>query len=107
MVVRVKREREWNTISIFSSVTFVVLDQFVSRGGGLLERQKHDNHVFWKTGKLPLTGFFFQSIFRSPVSNIYLMPLWQSLRRSLFNKEGDLFWAQMKLQLSQFACYFP
>ena len=36
----------------FSSVTFVVLDQFVSRGGGLLERQKHDNHVFLKNGHI-------------------------------------------------------
>ena len=90
----------------FSSVTFVVLDQFVSRGGGLLERQKHDNHVFLKNWHITSDWFFeHESIFRSPVSNIYLIQLWQSLRHSLFNKEGDVFWAQMKLQLSQFACY--
>ena len=51
VVVSVKRENEWNAISI-SPQPFVVLtvDQFVGRGGGPLERQKQDSHVNRKTG---------------------------------------------------------
>ena len=29
------------------------VDQFVGRGGGPLERQKQDSHVYRKTGTLP------------------------------------------------------
>ena len=38
--------------SVFPSVPFVVLtlDQFVGCGGGLLERQRRDSHVYRKTG---------------------------------------------------------
>ena len=40
----------------FTSQPFVVLtvDQFVGHGGGPLERQKQDSHVYRKTGTLPL-----------------------------------------------------
>ena len=53
--------------SVFSSEPFVVLtvDQFVGRGGGPLERQKQDSHVYRKTGTLPL-------IFRKNQSRHYI-----------------------------------
>ena len=40
----------------FPSQPFVVLtvDQFVGHGGGPLERQKQDSHVYRKSGTLPL-----------------------------------------------------
>ena len=40
----------------FPSQPFVVLtfDQFVGHGGGPLERQRQDSHVYRKTGTLPL-----------------------------------------------------
>ena len=39
----------------FPSQPFLVftVDQFVGRGGGPLERQKQDSHVYRKTGTLP------------------------------------------------------
>ena len=42
--------------SAFPSEPFVVLnvDQFVGHGGGPLERQKQDSHVYRKTSTLPL-----------------------------------------------------
>ena len=51
----------------FPSQPFVVLtvDQFVGRGGGPLERQKQDSHVYQKTGTLPL-------IFRKNQSRHYI-----------------------------------
>ena len=41
---------------IMQSQLFIVLtvDQFVGHGGGPLERQKQDSHVYRKTGTLPL-----------------------------------------------------
>ena len=51
----------------FPSQPFVVLtvDQFVGHGGGPLERQKQDSHVYRKTGTLPL-------IFRKHQSRHYI-----------------------------------
>ena len=42
VIVRVKCEREWNSVIFFLFVTFVVLtvDQFVERGDGPFELQK-------------------------------------------------------------------
>ena len=41
----------------YPSQPFVVLtvDQLVGHGGGPLERQRQDNHVYRKTGTLPMT----------------------------------------------------
>ena len=51
----------------FPSQPFVVLtfDQFVGHGGGPLERQRQDSHVYRKTGTLPL-------IFRKNQSRHYI-----------------------------------
>ena len=51
----------------FPSQPFVVLtvDQFVRHGGGPLERQRQDSHVYRKTGRLPL-------IFRKNQSRHYI-----------------------------------
>ena len=46
----------------FPSQPFVVLpvDQFVGHGGGPLERQKHDSHIYRKTGTLNVTAVEFR-----------------------------------------------
>ena len=44
VVARVKCESEWNVIGVF------LIDRFVGHGGGPLERQKQDSHVYRKTG---------------------------------------------------------
>ena len=73
----------------FPSHPFVVLtvDQFVGHGGGPLEQQKQDSHVYRKTGTMPL-------IFRKNQSRYYIndevqMSGWQSVAKPkiyYFNK---------------------
>ena len=46
-------------------VVVLTFDQFVGHGGGPLERQKQDSHVYRKTGSLPL-------IFRKNQSRHYI-----------------------------------
>ena len=62
--MRVKCRSKW---SVFLLSRFLVLtvDQVVGHGGGLLERQKQDSHVYQKTGTLPL-------IFRKNQSRHYM-----------------------------------
>ena len=42
--------------SVISSQSFIVLtvDQFVGHGGGLLEQQTQDSHIYCQTDTLPL-----------------------------------------------------
>ena len=62
--MRVKCRSKW---SVFLLSRFLVLtvDQVVGHGGGPLERQKQDSHVYQKTGTLPL-------IFRKNQSRHYM-----------------------------------
>ena len=59
----------------------------------------------WKWG--PLICIKYNRV--APTNHIQedLIQLWQSLRHLKFDKEGDVFRAQMKPQLSQFAWYSP
>ena len=54
MVVRVKCESKWNQCCPPQPFVVLTVDQFVGHGGGPLERQKQDSHVYRKSGTLPL-----------------------------------------------------
>ena len=50
--MRVNRMR--SVFSFYQPFVVPTVDQFVGRGGSPLERQKQENHVYRKTGILPL-----------------------------------------------------
>ena len=61
--------------SVLSFFVVLTVDQFVGHGGGLLERQKRDSHVYRKTGTLPL-------IFRKNQSYHYLNDeVWETVKK--------------------------
>ena len=55
----------WSVFSFYQPFAVLTVDQFFGRGGGPLERQKQDNHVYRKTGTLSL-------IFRKNRSRHYI-----------------------------------
>ena len=66
MVVTLKSESEcgmWSVFSFYQPFAVLTFDQFFGRGGGPLERQKQDNHVYRKTGTLSL-------IFREKIGDV-------------------------------------
>ena len=61
--------------SVLSFFVVLTVDQFVGHGGGLLERQKRDSHVYRKTGTLPL-------IFRKNQSRHYINDeVWETVKK--------------------------
>ena len=97
---------DWNlVVFVFRSRYFLnVMNESIMKPE-LKNTYRKSSSMNWKWG--PLICNKYNRV--SPTNHIQedLIQLWQSLRHLKFDKEGDVFWAQMKPQLSQFAWYFP
>ena len=97
---------DWNlVVFVFGSRYFLnVMNESIMKPE-LKNTYRKSSSMNWKWG--PLICNKYNRV--SPTNHIQedLIQLWQSLRHLKFDKEGDVFWAQMKPQLSQFAWYFP
>ena len=81
--------------SVLPSQPFVVLnvDQFVGHGGGPLERQKQDRHVYRKTSTLPL-------IFRKNQSRHHINDeVWETVKKVLSS------WRVMDVKMNTISNY--
>ena len=97
---------DWNlVVFVFGSRYFLnVMNESIMKPE-LKNTYRKSSSMNWKWG--PLICNKYNRV--SPTNHIQedLIQLWQSQRHLKFDKEGDVFWAQMKPQLSQFAWYFP
>ena len=97
---------DWNlVVFVFRSRYFLnVMNESIMKPE-LKNTYRKSSSMNWKWG--PLICNKYNRV--SPTNHIQedLIQLWQSPRHLKFDKEGDVFWAQMKPQLSQFAWYFP
>ena len=97
---------DWNlVVFVFKSRYFLnVMNESIMKPE-LKNTYRKSSSMNWKWG--PLICHKYNRV--SPTNHIQedLIQLWQSPRHLKFDKEGDVFWAQMKPQLSQFAWYFP
>ena len=97
---------DWNlVVFVFGSRYFLnVMNESIMKPE-LKNTYRKSSSMNWKWG--PLICNKYNRV--SPTNHIQedLIQLWQSQRHLKFDKEGDVFRAQMKPQLSQFAWYFP
>ena len=97
---------DWNlVVFVFRSRYFLnVMNESIMKPE-LKNTYRKSSSMNWKWG--PLICNKYNRV--APTNHIQedLIQLWQSQRHLKFDKEGDVFRAQMKPQLSQFAWYFP